>query len=751
MSRIIRNNALFRMQCIVRSLSVSYIRAFSTRARLIVGIETSCDDTGVALLEFDEFAVSTREGIRYVPDLSQPPRVLANVVSSQFDTHASFGGIVPALAAREHAKNLPYVIENAFVASGRALPAGFLHSLTSLTSDNVGADPGEVAIKHCEEGKGQPCKGNLDDSSPSSSSSLPEIACIAVTTGPGLSPCLKEGVSAATHLAHYLQVPLLPTNHLEGHILLPRLFPTAPACASTSMTTDLCFPYLTLLVSGGHSMVVVALAPGQYIMLGHTLDDSVGEAFDKVARMLGATEYLSDLEKWEQRLVPSKQVNPSKHYGALLERMSFVHQLRKDAYTQSKKRHNQYRKALVTYLGSNPGSQLPFPPPPSPLHPSAHFPVPLRSGPAAAELRSRFADSVLTPVQIFRERDMETARAGGDTQSIFATPERMGNAARILRHLQEEDALWRSQKQSHQQQHVVLKEPQTSKIAPNSISTESSLPLPPTYVSLASTPTSTPLSIQACAFSLSGLKSAVDRTIQTMLAEQYKEAPYSTPSLLPFDTAAAVANAFETAVCLHLVDQITRALSWMLVQQKAGSLPYYFEESTQTYHFNTPSEAASAPTSSPSSTIPPSLQPLPYPQAFPRLVLCGGVASNAAVRSALERCVQSVQGKMYVPPQKLCTDNGLMIAWAAFEGMRSAAIAGIKEAQNGDGKSARVGMDNVNCASATMDQLPVFNVIQRIASAADPSEKVFIFQPKWTMGTRLEALYEPLNSQIPSN
>jgi N6-L-threonylcarbamoyladenine synthase len=153
---------------------------------------------------------------------------LSDVIASQWEVHAEWNGIVPNLAARAHEESLPHVLARALDESG--LPDGM---------------------------------GSID--------------AIAVAAGPGLAPCLKVGVECAKELSRSNNVPLIAVNHLEGHVLVPRL---------TSEDQSLEFPFLVLLVSGGHCMLLLAEGVGRYKMLGQTLDDSVGEAYDKAARTL---------------------------------------------------------------------------------------------------------------------------------------------------------------------------------------------------------------------------------------------------------------------------------------------------------------------------------------------------------------------------------------------------------------------------------------------------------------------------------
>lgn len=152
--------------------------------------------------------------------------VLSSIVSSQADLHAQWGGVIPNLAAREHVKNIIPVTTSA------------------LQGANI---------------------------------TPREIDCIAVTHGPGLIPALLVGVSAAKTLALAWQKPLLGTNHLEGHIYANLFTPGA----------ELRFPLLALVVSGGHTQLILMRDHFQYELLGETDDDAAGEAFDKVAKMLG--------------------------------------------------------------------------------------------------------------------------------------------------------------------------------------------------------------------------------------------------------------------------------------------------------------------------------------------------------------------------------------------------------------------------------------------------------------------------------
>ncbi|MBM4444263.1 MAG: tRNA (adenosine(37)-N6)-threonylcarbamoyltransferase complex transferase subunit TsaD [Chloroflexi bacterium] len=172
---------------------------------LILGIETSCDETAAALVD---------DG-----------NVLSNVIASQIDLHARFGGIVPEVASRKHVEAIGYVIRETF--------------------DSAGERPAAVDA-------------------------------VAVTCRYGLIGSLIVGVSAAKAMAYALKVPLIGIHHIEGHIF-----------ANILSHPGLPLPHVCLTVSGGHTMLIHVEEPGRYQVLGGTLDDAAGEAFDKIAKFLG--------------------------------------------------------------------------------------------------------------------------------------------------------------------------------------------------------------------------------------------------------------------------------------------------------------------------------------------------------------------------------------------------------------------------------------------------------------------------------
>jgi len=176
---------------------------------IILGIESSCDETAASIVTEDE------QGM---------PTVLSNIISSQVDVHKEFGGVVPELAARSHLEKIDLITNKAIVDSG---------------------------IK------------------------MEEIDAIATTAGPGLIVCLSVGLSFGKTMALSLNKPFIAVNHLEGHALSPKL------------NSKLSYPYLLLLISGGHTQFLNVQGLGNYKRLGTTIDDAVGEAFDKTAKLLG--------------------------------------------------------------------------------------------------------------------------------------------------------------------------------------------------------------------------------------------------------------------------------------------------------------------------------------------------------------------------------------------------------------------------------------------------------------------------------
>lgn len=191
--------------------------------RVILALETSCDETAAAIVRAD-IGASQVKGVE----------ILSNVVASQAALHAKFGGVFPEFAAREHVKVIMPTIEAALVE----------------------AFPLQAPITNHQ-------------------SLITKVDAIAVTYGPGLVGSLLIGTNVANALGYATQKPLIPVNHLDGHFF-STFVPDAPP-----------FPLVALIVSGGHTELFVATKPFERRLLGRTRDDAVGEAFDKVANLLG--------------------------------------------------------------------------------------------------------------------------------------------------------------------------------------------------------------------------------------------------------------------------------------------------------------------------------------------------------------------------------------------------------------------------------------------------------------------------------
>ena len=218
----------------------------------ILAIETSCDETAIAILD----ASGDTSGASF--------EILGNSLLSQIDLHQQYGGVFPALAKREHAKNLVPLLKQTLSQAGLSLPGAtpFLPEITTLLE----REP-ELALAL---------------TSFVSKTAIPDIDVIAVTHGPGLEPALWVGVNLARALSLLWNKPLIGVNHMEGHMIsaLADINDTSITIPSTS------FPLLALLISGGHTQLVAMNEWLSYTLVGETRDDAVGEAFDKVARMM---------------------------------------------------------------------------------------------------------------------------------------------------------------------------------------------------------------------------------------------------------------------------------------------------------------------------------------------------------------------------------------------------------------------------------------------------------------------------------
>lgn len=224
----------------------------------VLGIETSCDETAVSLIEVEEEANSVR--------------VLAHVVHTQIDLHTPYGGVFPMLAKREHAKNLIPVLRQALEAAGAAKPGATEVDLAAA-EETLKLEPELFAA----------FKAFVP------AAERPDIDLISVTAGPGLEPALWVGINLARALGMAWGVPVVAANHMEGHILAAMIRKIADGGAERYDLLDrrVLYPALSLLISGGHTQIVLMDRVGSYRILGDTRDDAVGECFDKVARTLG--------------------------------------------------------------------------------------------------------------------------------------------------------------------------------------------------------------------------------------------------------------------------------------------------------------------------------------------------------------------------------------------------------------------------------------------------------------------------------
>lgn len=229
----------------------------------ILAIETSCDETAVCYLE----ATGDRKDASF--------RILGNGLLSQVDIHREYGGVFPAVAKREHARNLVAVLDSALKTTPHQNPRG----VTSGEKVWSGEEEKVAEIRKLlerEEGLADAVLAYLG------THEKPDIDAIAVTHGPGLAPALWVGVNFAKALALAWDVKIVGVNHMEGHLLSA----LAESQGDTLRIADVALPVLGLLISGGHTELVLMEEWLTYRLIGRTRDDAVGEAYDKVARML---------------------------------------------------------------------------------------------------------------------------------------------------------------------------------------------------------------------------------------------------------------------------------------------------------------------------------------------------------------------------------------------------------------------------------------------------------------------------------
>jgi N6-L-threonylcarbamoyladenine synthase len=226
----------------------------------ILAIETSCDETAVAVLE--------AEGGFEHPQF----RVLGNTTLSQALKHAEFGGVYPNLAKREHSKNLIPVLKNTLTEAGMLRLADTPQNYSNILQN----------IRIVLEREPELLEQFLEFIP---TIEKPDVDVIAVTQGPGLEPALWVGLNLAQALSLVWSIPLVPVNHMEGHVLSVLYRKENPN--DKLQNPNINFPALALLISGGHTQLILVKDWLHYKMLGETRDDAVGEAFDKVARLLG--------------------------------------------------------------------------------------------------------------------------------------------------------------------------------------------------------------------------------------------------------------------------------------------------------------------------------------------------------------------------------------------------------------------------------------------------------------------------------
>ncbi|MBI2049054.1 MAG: tRNA (adenosine(37)-N6)-threonylcarbamoyltransferase complex transferase subunit TsaD [Parcubacteria group bacterium] len=283
----------------------------------ILAIETSCDETAIAILECS--GDPRKDGARF--------NVLSNIVLSQVALHAEYGGVFPSLAKREHSRNLVPVLIQALKKSGAENPKAqspkpkqTLNSKTQKIPDTVYQILDTIFAREPE------LLSQFLEFIPTIKK--PPIDAIAVTYGPGLEPALWVGVNFAKALALVWDVPIIPVNHMEGHLVSALLQAETRISNSKFLISNKIqnskfkilnsnFPILALLVSGGHTELVLSKDWLQYEIVGETRDDAAGEAFDKVARMLGlgypgGPAIAAGAAQWKSQIAKSKAQTNSK-------------------------------------------------------------------------------------------------------------------------------------------------------------------------------------------------------------------------------------------------------------------------------------------------------------------------------------------------------------------------------------------------------------------------------------------------------
>lgn len=228
----------------------------------ILAIETSCDETAVSIIEAQGDATAPSFFVR------------AHRVHSQIETHRPYGGVYPNLAKREHAAHVVPLLASVLMESGNSTPRTTPFDETLITTiTKILAREGALADEYLAFAKEQVIQG---------------IDAICVTAGPGLEPALWVGISTAVALGTTFAIPVYPVNHMEGHIVSVLIEQaTANNTLQSLNTNTIAFPLLSLLISGGHTELITSTSFTKHTKIGETRDDAVGEAFDKVARIIG--------------------------------------------------------------------------------------------------------------------------------------------------------------------------------------------------------------------------------------------------------------------------------------------------------------------------------------------------------------------------------------------------------------------------------------------------------------------------------
>ena len=229
---------------------------------IILAIDTSCDDTCAAILKVEKWKFEIK----------------SNIVSSQIKIHQKYGGVYPTLAKREHQRNLVRVLKES-LSQARLLKRFKIQSASWRTNvkSNLNSKVQNLKIiLEREEVLFKKLREFLEKYQ------IPKIDVIAVTIGPGLDPCLWQGVNFARALSYFWNLPVIPINHIEAHI-----FANFLELQVTSHKLQEIFPAICLVVSGGHTQLILMKGIGNYKIIGETRDDAAGECLDKTARVLG--------------------------------------------------------------------------------------------------------------------------------------------------------------------------------------------------------------------------------------------------------------------------------------------------------------------------------------------------------------------------------------------------------------------------------------------------------------------------------